>query len=170
MRARGDIAMTDPGLTDLGLTDLAFRRAEAADLPAIVALLADDMLGQGREDASSPPNPHYVAAFRAIDADPHQLQAVATIGDEVVGTLQLTFIPGLARKGAWRGQIEAVRIAAAHRGSGLGQKMFAWAIEQCAARGCRLVQLTTDKGRPDAHRFYERLGFVGSHLGYKLNL
>ena len=90
--------------------------------------------------------------------------------DEVIGTLQLTFIPGLARTGAWRGQIEAVRIAETHRGSGVGQQMFEWAIEQCRARGCKLVQLTTDKARPDAHRFYERLGFVGSHIGYKLTL
>jgi GNAT superfamily N-acetyltransferase len=88
----------------------------------------------------------------------------------VVGTLQLSFIPGIARTGAWRGQIEAVRIAQALRGSGVGQQMFEWAIAQCRARGCTLVQLTTDKGRPDAHRFYEKLGFVASHEGYKLGL
>ncbi|MFQ3457701.1 GNAT family N-acetyltransferase [Bradyrhizobium sp. UFLA01-814] len=152
------------------MTDIAFRRAELADLPAIVALLANDILGQQREDASSPPNPKYVEAFRAILADPNQLQVVATLNDAVIGTLQLTFIPGLARMGAWRGQIEAVRIAETHRGSGVGQQMFEWAIGQCRARGCNLVQLTTDKARPDAHRFYERLGFVGSHIGYKLTL
>ena len=149
---------------------VAFRRAQPADLPAIVALLADDVLGQQREDASSPPNPNYVDAFQAILADPNQLQTVATSGDEVIGTLQLTFIPGLARKGAWRGQIEAVRIAETHRGSGVGQQMFEWAIDQCRARGCNLVQLTTDKTRSDAHRFYDRLGFVDSHVGYKLAL
>lgn len=152
------------------MTDIMFRRAQAADLPAIIALLADDILGQQREDASSPPNPLYVDAFQAILADPNQLQAVAILGEEVIGTLQLTFIPGLARKGAWRGQIEAVRISATHRGSGVGQQMFEWAIGQCRAKGCNLVQLTTDKERPDAHRFYERLGFVGSHIGYKLTL
>ncbi len=152
------------------MTDVTFRRARPGDLPAIIALLADDVLGQQREDASSPPNPNYVDAFRAILADPNQLQMVATLNDEVIGALQLTFIPGLARKGAWRGQIEAVRIAAAHRGSGVGQQMFEWAIEQCRARACNLVQLTTDKTRPDAHRFYERLGFIGSHIGYKLML
>ncbi len=152
------------------MADVTFRSAQAADLPAIIALLADDPLGQQREDAGSPPNPRYVEAFRAIDADPNQLQVVATLDGEVIGTLQLTFIPGLARKGAWRGQIEGVRIAAAHRGSGLGQRMFEWAIAQCRARGCSLVQLTTDKERPDAHRFYERLGLVGSHIGYKLAL
>lgn len=152
------------------MTGVTFRRAEASDVPAIIALLADDMLGRQREDARSPPNPAYLEAFRAIDADPHQLQAVATLEGEVIGTLQLSFIPGLARKGAWRGQIEGVRIATAHRGSGLGQQMFAWAIEQCRAKGCSFVQLTTDKGRPDAHRFYEKLGFTGSHVGYKLTL
>jgi len=152
------------------MTGITFRRAQATDLPAIVALLADDVLGQQREDASSPPNPRYVEAFQALNADPNQLQAVATLDGEIVGTLQLTFIPGLARRGAWRGQIEGVRIAAAHRGSGLGQQMFEWAIAQCRAKGCHLVQLTTDKERPDAHRFYERLGFAASHIGYKLAL
>ncbi|MQB41073.1 GNAT family N-acetyltransferase [Rhizobium sp. ICMP 5592] len=152
------------------MTDLVFRSAQAADLPAIIALLSDDVLGQQREDPSSPPNPLYIEAFQAILADPNQLQVVATLHEEVIGTLQLTFIPGLARKGAWRGQIEGVRVSAAHRGSGVGQQMFDWAIVQCKAKGCDLVQLTTDKERPDAHRFYEKLGFIGSHIGYKLTL
>ena len=152
------------------MTHVTFRQAQSADLPAIIALLANDVLGQQREDASSPPNAKYVDAFQAILADSKQLQAVATLDDEVIGTLQLSFIPGLARMGAWRGQIEAVRIAETHRGSGVGQQMFEWAIEQFKARGCDLVQLTTDKTRPDAHRFYERLGFVASHVGYKLML
>ncbi|QOZ33832.1 GNAT family N-acetyltransferase [Bradyrhizobium sp. CCBAU 53421] len=152
------------------MTSIVFRQAQPADLPAIVALLANDVLGQQREDPSSPPNPRYVDAFDAILADPNQLLAVATLNDAVIGTLQLSFIPGMARLGAWRGQIEAVRIAETHRSSGVGQQMFEWAIDQCRARGCDLVQLTTDKARPDAHRFYERLGFVGSHLGYKLML
>jgi GNAT superfamily N-acetyltransferase len=91
-------------------------------------------------------------------------------GENVVGTLQLSFIPGIARRGAWRGQIEAVRIAAPYRSGGIGQQMFEWAIEEFRAHGCTLVQLTTDKGRPDAHRFYEKLGFVASHEGYKLSL
>jgi GNAT superfamily N-acetyltransferase len=152
------------------MTDVLFRPAQATDIPDIIALVADDPLGQDREDASSPPNPRYVEAFQAIDADANQLLAVAVSGGKVIGTLQLTFIPGLARKGAWRGQIEAVRIAAEQRGSGLGQRMFEWAIAQCRTRGCTLIQLTTDRERPDAHRFYERLGFVGSHVGYKLML
>ena len=152
------------------MTHIAFRRALATDIPAIIALLADDPLGQHREDTSSPPNPRYVAAFQAIDTDANQLLSVVTLEEEVIGTMQITFIPGLGRTGAWRGQIEAVRIAAAHRGAGLGQQMFEWAITACRARGCNLVQLTTDRERADAHRFYERLGFVDSHVGYKLTL
>jgi len=146
---------------------IAFRRARATDLPAIVALLADDPLGREREDPGPPLNPAYETAFAAIESDLNQLLAVLTEADRVVGTLQLTFIPGLARKGALRGQIEAVRIAADRRGAGLGRRAFDWAIETCRARGCGLVQLTTDRTRPEAQRFYERLGFTASHLGYK---
>ena len=146
------------------------RRARREDLEAIVAMLADDDLGSTREDASLPLIAAYTEAFNAIDADPNQLLAVATSNGQVVGTLQLTFLPGLARTGMWRGQIEAVRIAKSFRGAGLGQQMFEWAIAQCKARGCGLVQLTTDKTRPDAHRFYDRLGFEASHIGYKLKL
>jgi GNAT superfamily N-acetyltransferase len=152
------------------MTQVTFRKARAGDVAAIIALLADDGLGRQREDTSSPPNPGYLEAFRAIDADPHQLQVVAVVGETVVGTMQLTFIPGLTRKGAWRGLIEGVRVAASQRGSGLGRQMFEWAIDQCRAKGCSLVQLTTDRKRLDAHRFYEKLGFVGSHIGYKLML
>lgn len=152
------------------MTGLQFRRAQEADIPAIVALLADDVLGRQREDASSPPNPKYLEAFRAIDADPHQLQAVAVLEDEVIGTLQITFIPGLSHKGAWRGQIESVRIAARHRGSGLGRQMVEWSIDQCRTKGCQLVQLMADKGRIDADRFYVKLGFTGRHVGYRLAL
>lgn len=142
------------------------RRATAADLDAIVALLADDMLGAGRE---KPGDPAYAAAFAAIEADPNQLLAVAEEAGRVVGCLQLSFIPGLSRLGMWRGQIESVRIAASHRGAGLGRRMFEWAIGECRARGCGLVQLTTDKARPDARRFYESLGFAASHEGMKLS-
>ncbi|MFZ4876606.1 GNAT family N-acetyltransferase [Janthinobacterium sp. Mn2066] len=150
-----------------------FRTAQASDLAAIIGLLADDPLGAQRETvtpAGSPPAACYLDAFKAIAADTNQQLVVAVENEVVVGTLQLSFIPGIARRGAWRGQIEAVRIAATHRSAGLGQQMFEWAIARCRARGCHLVQLTTDKGRPDAHRFYERLGFVASHEGYKLAL
>lgn len=149
---------------------LDVRRAQGADLPAIIALLADDVLGSGREDASLPLRRAYLDAFAAIGQDANQLLAVAVAGGEVVGTMQISFIPGLSRLGAWRGQIEGVRIRQDHRGGGLGQAMFDWAIERCRERGCALVQLTTDRTRPDAHRFYERLGFQATHLGYKLAL
>ncbi|PSJ63717.1 GNAT family N-acetyltransferase [Pseudaminobacter soli (ex Li et al. 2025)] len=152
------------------MTQISFRRARETDLPAIVAMLADDELGRQREDTSHPLAECYRNAFKSIDADPNQFLAVVTEDEAVVGTLQLTFIPGLSRKGAWRGQIEAVRIAGHRRGGGLGRQMFEWAIEQCRERGCNLVQLTTDRDRPDAHRFYEQLGFTASHIGYKLAL
>lgn len=145
---------------------LTFRRAVRADVPTIVTLLTDDPLGAGRElsvDAD-----RYGQAFDAISRDPNQLLSVACIGDEVVGTMQLTFIPGLSRGGATRGQIEAVRVANAHRGEGIGEALFAWAIERCRERGCSIVQLTSDMQREDAHRFYERLGFAASHVGFKL--
>ena len=150
---------------------IPFRKAEAGDLEAIVALLADDPIGRTREDASVPPIQPYRDAFAAIDADPNQLLAVAVNeSGAVIGTLQVTFLPGLSRKGAWRGQIEAVRVAASERGTGLGRAFFDWAIEKCRERGCSLVQLTSDADRPDAHRFYEALGFVASHTGFKLAL
>lgn len=149
---------------------ITVRRAVVEDLPAIVQMLADDALGAQREKTGIPLAHAYVTAFEAIEADPNQLLVVASLGDRIVGTLQLSFIPGLARIGAWRGQIEAVRICGSQRGMGLGEQLLRWAIDECRARGCRLVQLTTDASRSDAHRFYERLGFVGSHVGYKLSL
>ena len=148
-----------------------FRKAHSGDLLAIVALLADDPLGAAREIAAERPDRAYLDAFAAIDADSNQLLAVAVDDDDrVIGCLQLSFIPGLSRTGMWRGQIESVRIAANHRGSGLGAAMIEWAVEQARARGCGLVQLTSDKRRPDAIRFYEKLGFVASHEGLKLDL
>ena len=152
------------------MVDVVLRQARIEDVPAIVGLLADDGLGKGREDASLPLDHAYVSAFEALDGDPNQLLLVAQDGDSIVGTMQLTFIAGISRKGAWRGQIEAVRVAASHRGGGLGQQMFEFAIDVARSRGCSLVQLTSDKTRDDAHRFYDRLGFVGSHVGYKLKL
>ena len=144
-----------------------FRRATAADVPAIVALLADDVLGAARE---KPGDPAYDAAFAAIEADPNQFLAVVEDGGAVIGCLQLTFLPGLSHRGLWRGQVESVRVAASHRGGGLGRRMFDWAIERCRERGCGMVQLTTDKSRADARRFYESLGFTASHEGMKLVL
>ena len=147
-----------------------FRPARRDDLASIVALLADDPLGQEREAPNAPLAQEYIDAFDAIDRDPNQYLAVVLAGEEIVGTLQLTFIPGISRKGSWRGQIEAVRIARAYRNAQLGQHMMEWAIRECRRRGCRLVQLTSDKGRQAAHRFYERLGFQASHDGFKLSI
>lgn len=143
-------------------------RARVDDLRAIVALLRDDPLGAGRESGDLE---MYEKAFTAIDADPNQFLAVVRGADgEVVGTMQLTLIPGLARGGATRLQIEAVRIAAARRGTGLGAAMFGWAHEYGRSREARLAQLTTDKTRGDAHRFYARLGYRATHEGLKLDL
>ena len=147
-----------------------FRPATRDDLPAIVALLAADQLGATREDAGEPLAECYVRAFEAMAGDANQLLAVAQTDGAIIGTLQLTFIPGLSRSGSWRGQIEAVRIAEGHRGSGTGKAFFEWAIARCRERGCSLIQLTTDRSRADAHRFYDRLGFEASHVGYKLRL
>ena len=143
---------------------MIFRRATAADIDAIVALLADDMLRATRE---IPGDPVYAAAFAAIEADPNQRLAVVEEAGRLVGCLQLSFIPGLSRRGTWRGQIESVRMTASHRGAGLDRRMFDWAIGECRARGFGLVQRTTDKARPDARRFYESLGFTESHAGMK---
>ena len=147
------------------------RRAVAADVPALVALLAADQLGAARDGVRDGSDmAAYTAAFEAIDADPAHVLVVAESAGEVVGTLQLSFLPGLARRGAVRAQIEAVRVSDAARGEGLGGAMIGWAIQEARRRGCALVQLTTDKSRTDAHRFYQRLGFVASHEGMKLAL
>ncbi|MDO9637655.1 MAG: GNAT family N-acetyltransferase [Pseudotabrizicola sp.] len=148
---------------------LIFRKARAGDLATIVGLLADDDLGRQREDASRDLTA-YQRAFEQIEADRNQFLCVAEEDGQVVGTLQLSFIPGLSRGGAKRGMIEAVRVAGDQRSKGVGRAMFDWAIATCRAEGCTLVQLTTDKTRPDAHRFYDALGFEASHVGYKLHL
>lgn len=152
------------------MAEIAFRRAKRTDLAVIVAMLADDKLGSSREDIREPLAEAYLKAFEAIDTDPNQFLAVMTEADRVVGTLQLTFIAGLSRRGALRGQIESVRVIRDRQGTGLGQKMIEWAVDQCRERGCAIVQLTTDRSRLDAHRFYERLGFKQTHLGYKIDL
>jgi GNAT superfamily N-acetyltransferase len=149
---------------------VVIRRAAAADLPTIVALLADDPLGREREDAGTGRDGRYRDAFAAIDRDPHQLLAVAERDRSVIGVFQLSFIPGLTRQGMWRGQIEGVRIAAVERGTGIGRAMLEWTIAECRRRGCGLVQLTSDERRTEAHRFYEALGFRATHRGYKLSL
>ena len=147
-----------------------FRAAAEDDLLGIVRLQAEDTLPPGRELTDAPVADCYARAFAAMAADPNQLLVAAEDAGELVGTLQLTFIPGLAFRGAWRGQIESVRIAAHRRNQGLGEAMIRWAVDRCRERGCRMVQLTSSNGRGDAHRFYERLGFSRSHTGFKLNL
>ncbi|MFH8657690.1 GNAT family N-acetyltransferase [Streptomyces afghaniensis] len=148
--------------------DLEIRAAVADDVPAIVAMLADDPLGAQREspDDLTP----YLTALERLSADPNQRLVVAVREGRVVGTLQLTIIPGLSRRGATRSIIEGVRIHADERGSGLGTQLIEWAIDESRDQGCQLVQLTSDKTRTDAHRFYERLGFTASHTGFKLPL
>ena len=149
---------------------LAIRHATREDVPAIVRLLADDELGRQRESAEEPLPPSYFAAFAAIDSDPrHELVVVERAG-EVIGTLQLTFLPYLTYRGGMRAQIEAVRVDRRHRDLGIGQRLFTWAIGRAREEGCHLVQLTTNASRGDAHRFYERLGFAPSHIGMKLDL
>ncbi|MFG1925389.1 GNAT family N-acetyltransferase [Cryptosporangium sp. NPDC048952] len=147
---------------------VVLRRAERDDLPSIIELLAADQLAARRESAQD--LTPYEAAFTTIEADPAHLLIVAAADHTVVGTFQLSFIPGLARRGALRAQIEAVRVAGPWRGRGLGAAMMRWAIEESRRRDCALVQLTSDKSRLDAHRFYERLGFAASHDGFKLTL
>lgn len=151
-----------------GMTDVVIRRATATDVPGILSMLIDDEIAAQREspDDLTP----YQAAFAAIEADPNQVLVVAERNDELVGTLQLTIIPGLSRKGATRGLVEAVRVAASARGTGLGTTLMEWSIEEARTRGCTLVQLTSDKARPDAHRFYTNLGFQNTHEGFKLPL
>jgi ribosomal protein S18 acetylase RimI-like enzyme len=152
------------------MADLIIRPAVRADLPSIVGLLAADDLGRGRERPAEPLDPRYVAAFAAIEADSNQSQVVVERDGRVIGCLQLSFIPGLSRFGGWRGQIEGVRVSADQRNAGVGRAMMSWAMAQCRARGCALVQLTTDARRVDARRFYESLGFVASHVGMKLTI
>ncbi|PRX99070.1 GNAT family N-acetyltransferase [Allonocardiopsis opalescens] len=144
------------------------RPAVEDDVPAIVALLADDALGATRETPGD--LAPYRAAFRAMAASPDQLLVVAEAAGRVVGTLQLTVIAGLSLTATTRAQIEAVRVHADMRGTGLGARLVRWAIDEAARRGCGLVQLTSNASRADAHRFYQRLGFAPTHVGFKLRI
>jgi len=147
------------------------REAVADDVPAIVELLAADQVGATRDGIASQEDLQlYLRAFSALDTDPAHLLLVGTDGGEVIATIPLSFLPGLARRGALRAQVEAVRVRKDYRSQGLGAAVFVWAIGEALRRGCALVQLTTNKSRDDAHRFYERLGFSASHEGFKLKL
>jgi GNAT superfamily N-acetyltransferase len=147
------------------MSDFGIRPATADDLRAIVDLLADDPLGARRESPGD--LAPYRAAYERVAADPQQHLVVAVRGGRVVGTLQLTVIPGLSRRGASRSLVEAVRVHSDERGGGLGTLLVEWAVEESRRLGCALVQLTSDATRTDAHRFYERLGFTASHVGFK---
>ncbi|GIF18336.1 GNAT superfamily N-acetyltransferase [Actinoplanes tereljensis] len=149
---------------------MEFRLAERADVPTILELLADDEISRARGFGTVPEEVDAAtwAAFEAIDADPGNELIVGVDGGEVLATCQLTFTPGLSRGGAWRMTIEAVRVRVDRRGGGSGRQMMAYAVERARERGCRVVQLTTDKRRTEAHRFYEKLGFTASHEGMKL--
>lgn len=143
-------------------------RASREDVPDIVALLRDDEIGSGREGVDLDP---YLTAFAEVDADPQQLLAIVRDeGGAAAGTLQLTFVPGLSRGGAMRLIIEGVRVHSSTRGSGLGVALMEWAHDRGRARGAVLAQLTSDKRREDAHRFYERLGYTSTHEGFKIGL
>jgi GNAT superfamily N-acetyltransferase len=150
------------------MSDLEIRPVTTDDLAAVVAMLADDPLGAQREspDDLAP----YRQALQRLADDPNQHVVVALRDDRVVGTLQLTIVPGLSRRGATRSIIEGVRIHGDERGSGLGTQLIQWAVDESRRQDCQLVQLTSDVTREDAHRFYERLGFTASHVGFKLAL
>ncbi len=147
-----------------------FREASRSDIARLVALLADDELGATREDNSQPLNPRYLDAFDAIDKDPNNELIIVEKADELVGMMQLTFIPYLTHTGSWRCLIEGVRVARSHRGKGAGRRMIEWVIERARERQCGIVQLTSDKQRPEALRFYRSLGFNATHEGFKLKI
>ena len=155
------------------MTDLTFRDADPADIPTIIGLShAGDARGKDTPplDPATLDDPRYRAAFDEIIADPKHRLIVAEKGGEVVGTIQLSFIPGMPNLGMKRGLLENVHIRSDQRGTGLGTQMVIWAIERCREAGCGVVQLTSNKLRLDAHRFYEKLGFAKSHEGFKLKL
>jgi ribosomal protein S18 acetylase RimI-like enzyme len=149
---------------------LAFRQAVVEDLPYIVDMLSDDPLGAMRERFEVPLPDSYFAAFEAINNSSLNELIVATLDDEVVGVLQLTFIPNISYQGSWRALIEGVRVSANYRGQGIGRKLFEYAINRAREEGCHMVQLTMDKRRTEANRFYQSLGFQATHEGFKLHL
>lgn len=152
------------------MSEIVFRLANRADLSSIVRMLADDELGSQREQYEDPLPESYIRAFEQIDNDPNHELIVAELDGEVVGTLQLMFLPSISFQGGLRAQVESVRVDTELRSKGIGSKLMNWTIERAKARGAHVVQLTTHRSREDAHRFYERLGFSGSHLGMKLSL
>jgi ribosomal protein S18 acetylase RimI-like enzyme len=150
--------------------NLKFREATVEDLPEIVRMLADDFLGATRERYENPLPESYVKAFEEIAADKNNELIVVESNGAVVGTLQLTFTPSISFQGGRRATVESVRIDEKYRGQGIGRELMLYAIERAKAENCVSVQLTTNLDRTDAHRFYENLGFKGTHLGMKLKL
>lgn len=148
----------------------SIRPARAGDVPAIVALLADDPLGAGREQLADPLPDSYRRAWKAIAANPAARLVVAEEDGAIVGTLQLDLLDSLTRGGTRRAQVEGVRVARAARGAGIGRLLLEWAIAEARREGCGLIQLTSDLQRDDAARFYASLGFAASHRGFKLPL
>jgi GNAT superfamily N-acetyltransferase len=149
---------------------IIFRLATRADLPSIVRMLADDKLGSQRERIESPLSESYYSAFEQIDHDPNHELIVAERNGEVIGTLHLMFLPSISFQGGLRAQVESVRVDKQFQSQGVGSEMMKWAMERARQRGAHVVQLTSHQSRLDAHRFYERLGFEGSHLGMKISL
>lgn len=149
---------------------LTFRETTELDLPLLVDMLADEEFGAQREDTSNPLNQSYSSAFGCITSDPNNELVVVETENKIVGMLQLTFIPYLTHIGSWRCLIEGVRIQNNFRGHGLGTKFFEWAINHAKKKGCSIIQLTSDKQRPDAIRCYKSLGFKATHEGFKLKL
>jgi GNAT superfamily N-acetyltransferase len=152
------------------MSDIHFRPARLVDLSEIVRMLADDELGSQRERCEDPLPESYYAAFEQINNDFNQQLIVAEFDGKVIGTLHLMFLPSISYQGGLRAQVESVRVDRQYQNQGVGSTMMKWTIERAKERGAHMVQLTTHKSRQDAHRFYERLGFQGSHLGMKLNL
>ena len=154
----------------MNVKEIVFRLATHNDLPSIVHLLADDELGRQRERDEDPLPGSYSVAFEKINSDPHHELIVAELNGRVLGTLHLMFLPSISFQGGLRAQVESVRVGTEYRSQGVGREMMKWAIERARQRGAHVVQLTTHTSRKDAHRFYERLGFNGTHLGMKLSL
>lgn len=162
-----------PALTELALqgSTVTLRKAVAEDVAAIVELLAADQLGADRDGITSQGDLQaYLRAFAAIDSDSAHLLLAAVDAGETVATIQLSFLPGLAHRGASRAQVEAVRVREDHRSRGLGEAMIGWALDEARREGCAIIQLTSDKSRANAHHFYERLGFIATHEGFKLTI
>ncbi|CAG9623104.1 GNAT family N-acetyltransferase [Sutcliffiella rhizosphaerae] len=154
----------------MNTNQVTFREATIQDLDKIVFMLSDDVLGSKRELYKQPLPESYIKAFQSINADPNNELIVACYGEKIIGVQQITFTPYITHQGGWRATIEGVRTASSERGKGVGSLLIQWAIQRAKERGCHIVQLTTDKKRPEALHFYEKLGFTATHEGLKLHI